>query len=365
VKILFVNLSAVKFTVETPYYSALGGSESSLCYLARELARSGHDVALTANLPDGQGGVIAGIGHYPVEVVRDVAFFIAEKFDIFIICNAPAAAAPLKALSPQSRILFWAHVLADQPSMQVLARGDAKDPIDTAVFVSAWQRDVVEGAFGKFRSSVVIGNGIGPAFENMFASPADVLRAKQNRAAYASTPYRGLSVLMRAMDGLERETRLDVFSSMKLYQASDADYVALFAQAAQNPAISCHGAVTQSELAQRLRECAFLFYPCIYPETFCISAAEALAAGMKVISTRLGALEETTMGHADLVPIISTSGEVLVQSYREAMRNAIDAFSANPTAWAEEKFAQAQQASRSYSWKARVTEWECLLAARD
>ena len=148
---------------------------------------------------------------------------------------------------------------------------------------------------------------------------------------------------------------------MRVYQAGDDDYAPLFAEAAQNPAIASHGSVTQRELAQHLRSCAFLFYPCIYPETFCITAAEAMAAGMKIVSTHLGALEETTMGFADLVPITSGDGDILVAAFRKAMQRSVDEFAQNPTAWAQQMFAQTQRVNKAYKWTARAGEWEKLL----
>ena len=57
-----------------------------------------------------------------------------------------------------------------------------------------------------------------------------------------------------------------------------------------------HGSVSQRELALRLKQDAYLTYPCIMPETFCLAALEGLAAGMKVISTDIGGLKATAMG---------------------------------------------------------------------
>ncbi len=360
-KILFVNLSSLKFTVASPDHTPLGGSESALCYFARALAQLGHNVSLTANLPENAGSLIENIHHYPLTAITDPAFFTSQNFDAIIICNAPVAASLLKAASPQSRIIFWAHALPDQPAMQCLSQNDVKQAIDETVFVSAWQRGEVERVFGSFANAHVIGNGIAPAFENMFSSPAAILAVKQNRAAYTTTPYRGLSVLLRAMQNLDRPTKLDVFSSMKTYQAGDEDYAPLFAEAAQNPAITLHGAVTQKTLAQSLRAPAFLFYPSIYPETFCITAAEAMAAGMKIVTTNLGALPDTCMGFAKLVPITSQDGDILARDFRAAMQQEIDAFASHPQNFAEQSYAQIQQVNKSTNWAVRVLAWNMIL----
>jgi hypothetical protein len=45
-RIVFVDLSRWKYTVETPYERAMAGSQSALCYLATELARLGHSITV-------------------------------------------------------------------------------------------------------------------------------------------------------------------------------------------------------------------------------------------------------------------------------------------------------------------------------
>ena len=45
-RIAFVDLAAWDYTVDAPASVPLGGSQSALCYLAKELARLGHQVSL-------------------------------------------------------------------------------------------------------------------------------------------------------------------------------------------------------------------------------------------------------------------------------------------------------------------------------
>ena len=61
--------SNMVFNVATPEQQPLGGMASSLCYLARALARRGHDVTLVANLPDGTPPVMMGVQHLALKPV--------------------------------------------------------------------------------------------------------------------------------------------------------------------------------------------------------------------------------------------------------------------------------------------------------
>ena len=49
-------------------------------------------------------------------------------------------------------------------------------------------------------------------------------------------------------------------------------------------------------LAAELAQAAALAYPSTYPETSCIAALEAMSVGAAVLTTRSGAMPETTAG---------------------------------------------------------------------
>ena len=92
-------------------------------------------------------------------------------------------------------------------------------------------------------------------------------------------------------------------------------------------------------------------------------AQEALAAGLKVISNTFGALPETTMGFADLLPVAGNfTREAHVAGITALLdRNEAD-FLRAPKEWAQERFAQAQAVGRISNWAARAAQWEALLA---
>jgi glycosyltransferase involved in cell wall biosynthesis len=118
----------------------------------------------------------------------------------------------------------------------------------------------------------------------------------------------------------------------------------------------------QPALARDLKSAAFLTYPCSFVETYCIAALEAIAAGLKVIALDLGALRESTMGFADLLPVTTQMSDAeIVARYTARLEDNVAAFLANSGDWAAERFEQSQTVNRLCSWPARAAEWEQLL----
>lgn len=349
-KLLFVSNQPVRFNVETPAREPLGGTESAIAWLARQLVANGHDVGIMAELAPGTPEWLHGVRHLPRQRLADAA-----GYEAVIAVGSLDLAGQLKAIAPRALHIAWLHALPDQPGMKLLPT--ATPFLDHAVFVSEYQRRAVRFA----GAAHVIGNGIAPAFENLFGSAEELAAAKQNRAAYTTTPFRGLQVLTKAFAAAHLTTELDVWSGMRVYQASDEPFTEVFAAARATPRLQLHGPVGQAELAQQLKRVAFLFYPCVYFETYCITALEAIAAGLKVVATDIGALKETTLGFADLMPALGLSPDALVQGFARGMEQAEAAFLADPRAWAEERHAQSRDVVRRCSWQARAREWEEFL----
>jgi glycosyltransferase involved in cell wall biosynthesis len=109
---------------------------------------------------------------------------------------------------------------------------------------------------------------------------------------------------------------------------------------------------------------AFFTYPSTYAETFCIAALEAVAAGMKVLTTATAALPEILGQSADYVDVSLGNPEKLVADFRILFEKNVAAFQQTPEAWAEERYAEMQNVNLNYSWAMRAKAWEQLLATR-
>ena len=355
-KLLFIAPSGLQFTAQTPEHAPLGGTESCAAWLTRHLVARGHDVTLVADLPPGTPPMVAGVRHVAFADTSE-EFFTAGDFDAIITISSPHWTETLKRAAPRALQVAWIHMMPDQPALATL--WPQAPHIDCALFVSRFQ----ETAMRYPGVSHVIGNGIAPPFENLFASPAELLAAKQNRAVYTSAPYRGLNILVPAFAQAQVATELDIYSGMATYQQADTAGLAVLYDSARNtPRCHLHGPVSQQELAARLKKAAFLTFPCLFEETYCIAALEAMAAGAKMISTQWAALPETTLGHADLMPIAGLPYQEIPGLFARRIEANVADYLARPEEWAQERFAQAQDITHRTSWRTRAAEWEMFLS---
>lgn len=340
-KILFLALSGLTFDVSTPERKPLGGTESSFCYLARELART-HDVTITTK------GEECELFH-----VKHVNGYRLADYDV-VISNAPI----YMGGEQKPYYIFWNHLAHFDAAIKAMVYPSVMDSIDCIVYVSEWQRRECEKHFGKAKKTVVIGNGFAPCFENMFANEAELLAAKDpSRAVYTSTPYRGLRLIPDVMDRINQDRieaekiRLEVYSGMAVYQGDDAPYEGIY-NSLRRDDIAHGGNVSQMELAKRMKAASYMIYPCIFPETFCIAVLEAMAAGCRIVTTDAGALPETLHNFGNIVQ--ERDADNIIYD----MVNTFDfnLFESDRTIWL-----QVQYVNKECTWAKRAQSWNELL----
>jgi len=343
-RILFICFSSLKFNVRTPFEAPLGGTESAVCYLSVALAQKGHKVMLMRNTDvDDTGTIIGGVEH--IKITDDAKHL---NPDVVVIVSAPMASIGVRNVWPEAKIVLWNHMRPDQPAMAHLFEDKYRAPIDKIVYVSDSQRKAFLES-GKDVNGSVIQNAISPCFADRFRSAQDILETKRCRGAYTSTPYRGLAVLASI-----KELPIDVYSSMQVYQGDDGDYEAMYAKLKANDCITLHGSKGQSELAAVLRPVAFLVYPSIFTECHSIAILEAMAMGLKVITTTV-AHEPTEF--VESLPYATTT----LDDYTAALRKNITFFRSQPEKWAEQMWKQVQYVNSEFTWAKRAREWDTHL----
>ena len=364
--IFFYQPHSIPFDGTTPRTRGLGGTESAIVYLAEALARLGHRCVIF-NTCD-QPAAVEGVEYAPWQAmpVRSVA----DEPDVVVSVRhwqaiGKARFAPLQ--------IFWTGDAFDQPFLQEFGDPSRRSEIDLVMLQSDWQIETFHTHHGLPLSQIVrttLGAaasahpaGVRP-HESIRVRGSDPRPTRPRRMAYASTPFRGLDVLLDLFPRIRGrcpDAELEVFSSMRVYGMSEAEdqktFEALYRKADQ-PGVTLVGSVPQLELAARLRHARILAYPNHYAETFCIAAAEAQAAGCPVVTTALGALTET-VGEAG----ICIPGDPRTPQYQHAFVDACVSLLTDDERWQGLSGRAVAQASAKYSWMGIAAHWETVCRA--
>jgi glycosyltransferase involved in cell wall biosynthesis len=363
---VFLDFIRWDYDVATPLKKPLGGSQSALCHLATVLARRGQQVTtLTGTTTPRE---ISGVRclHYeeiPVEV-------FSPPDTVTVVLNGPADIARVvrDAIPGPRPLVLWTQHAHDQPAMLPLRDPACVALWDRIVCISEWQKAMFHDQLGvPLERMEVLRNAIAPAFQNLFANHSDLVAAKSRslRLAYTSTPFRGLDVLLACFPAIHRRhstCTLEVFSSMQVYgqPSSDDPYVPLYAQCRATTGIDYRGSISQTELARELARVTLLAYPNTFAETSCIAAMEALAAGLLVVTSDLGALPETCAGWARMVKPAGPgrTQEQFAIDFARTVDQALTELQADLARFFRQRFEQSRAINATCTWELRAAEWE-------
>jgi glycosyltransferase involved in cell wall biosynthesis len=182
----------------------------------------------------------------------------------------------------------------DDPMNRHLADPASRARFAKLVFVSNYQLSTFNTGLGvPYAETVVLQNAIDP----ILWTPEDKMGDKI-RLIYHTTPHRGLELLVPAFEAVASafpDIHLDVFSSFKAYgwDERDAPYQELFQRIKANDKMTYHGFQPNAVVRDYLARAHIFAYPNIWPETSCIAAIEAGAAGVQIVTSNLAALPET------------------------------------------------------------------------
>lgn len=347
----FIDPGGMQYHPFSVAHEALGGTQSGLCYLLRALQRRGHTVRLlnkSSELPEHSyfdtrslsAGELKQLKNFDVIVVVNDIDYLLEQDLSFL---------------RRSVLVFWNHHLA--PAI-TRAQWDAlPERCPHVVFISDWQRTSYAHFHDlkAFREIAVLKNAVAPVFTRSQSPLPD-----KPVLAYTSTPMRGLEVLMAIFPQLRArfpELSLRIFSSFAVYQIPERDdgFAEFYALCRNTPGVDYRGSVPQFELARALSQCHFLAYPCTFPETSCIAALEALAAGCRIVTTARAALPETTAGFARLVPP-QDDLQQFARSYFKVLAQELQSWNSLQAQGRRQE--QWHYTLKHNTWEQRAGEWE-------
>lgn len=288
---------------------ALGGSETAGIYKAQELARRGHLVRVFCNMPDDQSEP------EPVDNLQFIAVGASSQEHPFgyrfehYTRNTPHDVLIIQRVAMAFHAPFAAKVCIHEHHDLGLARYASQMmagawQVSAYTGVSEFHKKQLQEVYGlNPRSVYVVPNGVDPSLYTAAAQGEDPFledgeSGETVRLIYQSRPERGLDHLVRAggiMDRLKHmeHVKLYIFGYDNTTDQMADFYAQLKAAAALLPNVKWVGAVDKAKLARYQTFADLMVYPTEFEEVSCITAMEAMHAGLPLITSKVGALPET------------------------------------------------------------------------
>ena len=348
---IVIYTEGLPFDGATPFERSLGGSESGVVFMARELARRGHRVRVFC--------ACQRPGEYDGVTYRDLsdfpAFVESESCDVFVCCRHPRGlTAPVR-----SKInIIWNHDIIVEPAAQQLMSLMFK--VDRLFVLSEFHNQQFQRRLSVPEDRYfVTRNGVDL---DLIDEASQGVQRDPNRLLYTSRPERGLDVLLTTWPELKRR-RPELKLAVAYYENPSADaqmaeYLETLKRTAEQlPDITLLGALSKRELYREIAGSALVVYPATFPEVSCISALEAAACGAPMIASRYAALKESVVdGETGLL----VPGDPHSDEYQERFAAAVIGLLEDDARRAAMAEAARRRVEQRYLWRDIAAEWEDL-----
>ena len=299
----------------------LGGSESAVIYMAKELAQLGFDVTVFNNCTDSRSseGIYDAVRyidlrqlHAPNNYVFDVMItsrtvlpFIPEKY--WKDFTYPAHI--YKQIKDNAKLkILWLHdtfCVGDHLLEELLMDGHIDEVFTLSDFHTAYFSNCDHGRKRNFEvlknKIFMTRNGVKRHFTEV-----DITQKDRNAFVYNASVTKGMLPLLehiwpkvkqqipdaklmviggyyRFRDGAPPDAQEEKFREL----VSRKEFKTL--------GVTFTGVIPQKQIAELLMKSSFMIFPGAFPETFGISSLESLTYNTPLITTRFGALEETAV----------------------------------------------------------------------
>ena len=251
--------------------------------------------------------------------------------------------------------VLWMHHFVNQKEAQNLSSNEFVNKLDWIVYNSNWnfEKHVYQFKVPE-NKCVVIRNAI---------EKIDIVEKPKDKISliYHTTPWRGLVHLLKVFKNLNlKNVELNICSSTIIYgKKFDAGlgktYESLFNECKNTKNVKYFGFLDNKKIIELLKQMHIFAHPSIWPETSCISAIEAMAAGCEVVTTNLGALYETCSPFGTFVNF-DRNFDNLEKKYKKVLINSIENYWSDKN---QDKLKlQVKTINSTYSWDVRSVEWK-------
>ena len=299
----------------------LGGSESAVIYMAKELAQIGFEVTVFNNCTDSRAaeGVYDSVRYIDLQQLHKPNNYV---FDVMITSRTVLPFVPKKywkdftypahiyqQIKDNAKLkILWLHdtfCVGDQLLEELLMDGHIDEVFTLSDFHTAYFSNCDHGRKRNFEvlknKIFMTRNGIKRHYTEV-----DITQKDENLFVYNASVTKGMLPLLEHIWPKVKkqipEAKLTVIGGFYRFRDGappDAQEEKFHELVSRNELktldVTFTGVIPQKQIADIMMKSSFMIFPGAFPETFGISSLEALAYNTPLITTRFGALEETAV----------------------------------------------------------------------
>ena len=285
--IFFAGDGVENWTPETVKITGIGGSELMMLELAKRLVALGHSVRIYNSC--GVSGIFDGVQYNLTSDFKNL------ECDVLIISRRTDILADQYNINAKLKLLWIHDIFALNATNELLLKADR------ILALSDWHKQNLINYHNLHPEHIITTrNGI-----NLDRFDSRNKKRNKFKCVNSSSPDRSWPILLDIWPRIKAQVpqaELHLYYGFKNWEYSakfdqaQLDLInRLKKQIADMSAMDViyHDRINQQELADEFLEAGCWLYPTWFSETSCISAMEAQAAGIRIITSNIAALKET------------------------------------------------------------------------
>lgn len=311
-KIAIVDKLGLCYDGNTLSKQGLGGSESAVILIAKNLQKIGFEVTVFNNCKDGSAaepGIYDGVKYIDNSHAKDNN----EQYDIVIVSRSvmPFVNNEYPFISQAKKRVLWLHDTFIEGD-QIVEDLVINKKIDHIFTLSDWHTSYILNCnHGKRRNYEVLKKSIFQTRNGavQHIQEIDLSKKDKNHFVYNASATKGMVPLVELIWPKIKQqipaAKLTVIGGYYRFregakpdeQENTVEQLSK-RQDLKDLGVTFTGVITQQEIAEILANAYMMLYPGAFPETFGISTVESLLYNTPLVTTEFGALEEVAVDRA-------------------------------------------------------------------
>ena len=344
--LFYVGYQKERFDKSTYLDHGIGGSEYCVIKLSQQFSDNGHNVIVSGDV---YTEYIDGVSYVNMDDLDT-----DQHFDVVIATNYINYVQFLEDINvTYDKSIFWMHNTEFYPyyNGDVLPNDGMDylldDRVNKIVGVSEYHANKLKRLYPKVSHKIThIDNAID--LEQIDYIPVPRI---EDKFVYTSAADRGLRNLLDMWPDIKK-----MKPNATLYVATPPYGLEWYKQYIEDlDGVYFLGSLSPTKLYETIKSSEYWVYPSQYDETYCITALEMMACGVKIISTDTGNLKNLLSNRGGVV-----NSEVDVDIMKQSILDTLQFVDSRPDIQ-QNNLRSARNYAEGQTWGKRYTDWEYLV----